>query len=383
MKIPIKPNSETVRQVIRDGYGKIATKDTSCCKGVSCCGSSPEDSAALVQKIGYSLEDISPLPEGANMGLSCGNPTALAALKPGETVLDLGAGGGFDVFIAGKKVGPTGMAMGVDMTAEMLAKARQNAVTYREKTGFDNVDFRLGEIEHMPVADQSVDVVISNCVLNLSPDKAQVWREIFRVLKPGGRVAISDLALRKPLPDSVKEMVEALVGCVAGAVLVSETEQMARDAGLTDIVLNQKSDYVEAMSAWSDPLYQKIIERLPKGEKPSDYITSLEVKAAKNGGNKKQISIHTPAIAELVAIGAAVVSNCEPCFKFHYDQARKLGVSIEDMAAAVNKARSVKRVPDQSITKLAERFLHAGFSSTSDSACCSGNSDSQKKSCCQ
>jgi len=382
MKKSIKSNSETVRQVIRDGYGKIATKDTSCCKGVSCCGSSPEDAAALVQKIGYSLEDISPLPEGANMGLSCGNPTALAALKQGETVLDLGAGGGFDVFIAGKKVGSTGLAIGVDMTAEMIAKARRNAVTYREKTGFDNVDFRLGEIEHMPVADQSVDVVISNCVLNLSPDKAQVWREIARVLKPGGRVAISDLALLKPLPNSVKEMVEALVGCVAGAVLVSETEQMARDAGLVDITLNQKSDYVKAMSEWSDPLYKKIIECLPKGEKPSDYITSLEVKAVK-AGSKEQSSIYTPAIAELIAIGAAVAANCEPCFKYHYDQAHKLGINTDDMALAVKKAISVKQAPAQSIIRLTERFLHGDFSATVDSACCPGNSNSGTKTCCQ
>ena len=170
------------------------------------------------------------------MGLSCGNPNALAALKPGEVVLDLGAGGGFDVFIAGRKVGPTGRAIGVDMTPEMLAKARKNIAAYRERTGLDNVEFRLGEIEHLPVADASVDVVISNCVINLSPDKPQVWREIARVLKPGGRVAVSDLALLKPLPPAVVERVEALVGCVAGAVLVSETERMAREAGLVEIV---------------------------------------------------------------------------------------------------------------------------------------------------
>ena len=215
------------------------------------------------------------------MGLSCGNPNALAALQPGEVVLDLGAGGGFDVFIASRNVGPTGRAIGVDMTPEMLTKARRNLHTYRERSGLDNVEFRLGEIEHLPVPDHSVDVVISNCVINLSPDKAQVWREICRVLKPGGRVAVSDLALLKPLPADVLTMVEALVGCVAGAALVSDTERMAREAGLTEIVLNAKPQYVEAMTSFEDPLYQKIVAQLPVGTKSSDYIVSLEVQARK------------------------------------------------------------------------------------------------------
>ena len=256
--------------------------DSACCgSGVSCCGSSPEAAEELVRHIGYSSDELAALPEGANMGLSCGNPTAIAALRLDEVVLDLGAGGGFDVFIAGRKVGATGRAIGVDMTAEMLAKARRNAVVYRENTGFDNVEFRLGEIEHLPVADASMDVIISNCVINLSPDKPQVWREMARVLKPGGRVAVSDLALFKPVPETVREMVEALIGCVAGAVLVSETEEMARAAGLIDIVLTPKPDYVNGMMNWDDPLYRKIIEHLPAVEKPSDYITSLEVKARK------------------------------------------------------------------------------------------------------
>jgi ubiquinone/menaquinone biosynthesis C-methylase UbiE len=221
------------------------------------------------------------------MGLSCGNPTAIAALQPGEVVLDLGAGGGFDVFIAGRKLGATGRAIGVDMTAEMLAKARRNAVVYRENTGLDNVEFRLGEIEHLPVADASVDVVISNCVINLSPDKPQVWREMARVLKPGGRVAVSDLALLKPLPEKVVGMIEALIGCVAGAVLVTEVEQAARAAGLVDIELTPKSDYVAGMTDWNDPLYQQILAHLPAGAKATDYITSLEVRARKPAREKK------------------------------------------------------------------------------------------------
>lgn len=275
----------SVREKVREGYGKIAVTAGSCCsKGVSCCGSDAAASEQLARHIGYSAEELAALPEGANLGLSCGNPNALAALQPGEVVVDLGAGGGFDVFIAGKKVGPTGRAIGVDMTPEMLARARKNTAAYRERTGLDNVEFRLGEIEHLPLADASVDVVISNCVLNLSPDKPQVWREIARVLKPGGRVAVSDLALLQPLPAGVAEMVEALVGCVAGAVLVSETERMARAAGLVAIELKAKSAYIEGMVDWQDPLYQKIMAQLPPGAKPSDYITSLEITARKPAG---------------------------------------------------------------------------------------------------
>jgi ubiquinone/menaquinone biosynthesis C-methylase UbiE len=276
---------EIIRQTVREGYGRIAEKDGSCCSGVSCCGSGPEESAQLAKYVGYSTEELAALPDGSNMGLSCGNPNALAALRPGEVVLDLGSGGGFDVFIAGRKVGPTGRAIGVDMTAEMLAKARKNIAPYRERSSLDNVEFRLGEIEHLPLADTSVDVVISNCVINLSPDKPQVWREIARVLKPGGRVAVSDLALLKPLPSEVLKMIEALIGCVAGAVLVSETERMAQAAGLTEIRLIPKKDYVAAMTDWNDPLYKKIMEHLPPGNGPGDFITSLEVIAIKPGGD--------------------------------------------------------------------------------------------------
>jgi arsenite methyltransferase len=276
-------DSESVRQTVREGYGKIAEKGGSCCSGVSCCGSNAEDSAQLAKYVGYSAEELMALPEGANMGLSCGNPNALAALQPGEVVLDLGSGGGFDVFIAARKVGATGRAIGVDMTPEMLAKARKNVAAYRERSGLDNVEFRLGEIEHLPLADNSVDVVVSNCVINLSPDKPQVWREIARVLKPAGRVAVSDLALLKPLPVQILKMVEALVGCIAGAVLASETERMAREAGLTELRLNPKKDYVAAMTDRNDPLYRKIVEYLPAGSGPDDYITSLEVTARKAG----------------------------------------------------------------------------------------------------
>jgi arsenite methyltransferase len=269
---------EQIREAVRDGYGKIAKTSGTCC-GPSCCGSGTVNQVA--RTVGYREAELAALPEGANMGLSCGNPTALASLKPGEVVLDLGSGGGFDAFLAGPKVGPTGRVIGVDMTPDMVSKARHGTAAYRQRTGLDNVEFRLGEIEHLPVADASVDVVISNCVLNLSPDKPQVWREIGRVLKPGGRVAISDLALLKPLPDAIKNMVESLIGCVAGAVLVEETRAMAEAAGLAEIQLSAKPGYVDAMMDSNDPLYRKIVDHLPAGAKAGDYITSLEVSASK------------------------------------------------------------------------------------------------------
>jgi len=274
-------DQESVREKVRAGYAEIAQHGSERPKSSCCCGMSEADAGALAKHIGYTAEELAALPGGANIGLSCGNPGAVAALKPGEVLLDLGSGAGFDAFIAAPKLGPTGRVIGVDMTAEMLAKARQNIAAYRARTGLDNVEFRLGEIEHLPVADASVDVIISNCVINLSPDKPQVWREMARVLKPGGRVAVSDLALLKPLPVPVVEMVEALVGCVAGAVLVSETERLARQAGLAEIRLHPKPGYVAAMTDWQDPLYQKIVMHLPAGSGPEDYITSLEVTAVK------------------------------------------------------------------------------------------------------
>lgn len=272
-------NAEQVRKQVREGYAGIASGAAQGCCGPSpCCGG---DAGGLATQIGYAERDLAGLPDGANMGLSCGNPTALASLKPGEVVLDLGSGGGFDCFIAGPKVGARGRVVGIDMTPEMLSKARGNIAAYRERTGLDNVEFRLGEIEHLPVADSSVDVVISNCVINLSPDKPQVWREMARVLKPGGRVAVSDLALLKPLPAEIREMVAALVGCIAGAVLVDETRRFAQEAGLVEIVLTPKAGYVDSMVGFNDPLYQKIVAALPAGTKAGDFVTSLDVAARK------------------------------------------------------------------------------------------------------
>jgi len=277
---------EDVRQSVRTGYAKIASGSGTCSSpAAGCCGAvSAED---LAKSVGYSEAELAALPEGANMGLSCGNPTAIAALKPGEVVLDLGSGGGFDVFLAAGKVGPTGQVIGVDMTPEMVGRARRNIPAFRKRTGMDNVEFRLGEIEHLPAADASVDVVISNCVINLSPDKPQVWREIGRVLKPGGRAAVSDLALLRPLPEAIGESIAALVGCIAGAVLVEDTRKMAIAAGLANLVLTPKPSYVENMTKWNDPLYRTIRRHLPKGRTLGDYIVSLYLAAEKPraGGN--------------------------------------------------------------------------------------------------
>lgn len=259
-------HQEKIRQSVRKGYAEIAST------GSGCCGSAaPKDFAS---QIGYTEDELAALPQGANLGLSCGNPTAIANLKPGQVVLDLGSGAGFDVFIAAKKVGPTGKSIGVDMTPQMLDKARNSINVFQQKTGLSNIEFRLGEIEHLPVADASVDVVISNCVINLSADKPQVWREISRVLKPGGKACISDLALKKPLPPAIREMVIALVGCVAGAVPIEDTVKMAKEAGLLSIQWNEKEYAVDIMENCNDKLYQSVKETLGQKEKLSDYVVS-------------------------------------------------------------------------------------------------------------
>jgi SAM-dependent methyltransferase len=268
-------DEKQIREKVRDGYARIAKGDRDCC---GCCGESVEienrDVRAFAERLGYRQEDLAGLPEGANLGLSCGNPTALAELREGEVVLDLGSGGGFDVLIAARLVGPAGMAIGVDMTAEMVDRARENAA----KVGATNTQFHLGEIEKIPLEDGVVDVVISNCVINLSPAKSRVFREISRVLKPGGRVAISDMVLLRPLPETVLQDLEAYLGCISGAVLVADYTSMMREAGLENIRIETVTD-LDAMEDVQDPLYRRIRDELDG--KPGEYVASAQIRALK------------------------------------------------------------------------------------------------------
>jgi SAM-dependent methyltransferase len=224
---------EAVRERVRAAYAAVAERGRPCCAGAA---TGPEE---VARRVGYSEGELRSVPEGANLGVGCGNPTALAELRPGEVVLDLGCGAGFDVFLAARAVGPTGRVIGVDMTDAMLERARENA----RRGGFANVEFRAGAIESLPVADESVDVVISNCVINLSPDKPRVFREAFRVLRPGGRLAVSDLVLEEPLLAALRDSVEAWVGCLAGALLRRDYLDALRGAGFRDVRIVREAGY--------------------------------------------------------------------------------------------------------------------------------------------
>ncbi len=234
--------NDEIRTAVREQYASVAKSTGDERFALGCCGPSPEASLAL----GYAAGDLAAVPEGANMGLGCGNPQAIAALRKGETVLDLGAGGGFDCFLAAKQVGARGQVIGVDMTPDMVSKARANA----EKLGTSNVDFRLGEIEHLPVADGSVDVILSNCVINLSPDKEAVFRDAFRVLKVGGRLAISDVVATSELPQALQNNISALTGCLAGAAPVSAIERFLKDAGFENIQVSVHEESREFIRDW-------------------------------------------------------------------------------------------------------------------------------------
>ena len=258
-----------IKETVRARYGSIATADTAGCCGPSassCCGPaarSPSDDKAL--RMGYSARELASVPAGANLGLGCGNPQAIAAMAPGDVVIDLGSGAGFDCFLAAQQVGPTGRVIGVDMTHEMLQKARRNAA----EIGAANVEFRLGELEHLPIADNSADVVISNCVINLVPDKAQVFREALRVLRPGGRLAVSDVVNTAPLPPDLRADPTLVCGCVAGAAPADRVLAWLTAAGFTDAGVTVKAESRELIATWAP------------GRGIEDYVVSAIITARK------------------------------------------------------------------------------------------------------
>lgn len=263
------PKADEIRQAVRQTYGEVAKNGGFACGRSPCAGGDSTTTTQIAPtQLGYTQQELAEIPQGAEMGLGCGNPRAIAALQPGQVVLDLGSGGGVDCFLAAKQVGETGEVIGVDMTPEMIAKARENAA----KGGYDNVDFRLGEIERLPVADASVDAIISNCVVNLSPDKPSVYREAYRVLKPGGRLAISDVVATAPLPEEVRQDIALVSGCVAGAATVAELEEMLTEVGFQDARIRPDEKSRQLIRDWAP------------GSGVEDYVASATVEATKPGG---------------------------------------------------------------------------------------------------
>ena len=355
MQEPAIPADE-VRHAVRERYAALVQSPDPASFG--CCSSAnPPSAASAAQSMGYSQEDLAVIPTEANLGVSCGNPVGLASLQPGQRVLDLGSGAGMDVFLAAHQVGPEGRVIGVDMTPEMIAKARQNA----RKNRTDWVEFRLGEIECLPVEASTIDVILSNCVINLSPEKERVLQEAYRVLKPGGRLALSDVVLTAEMPAEVKGDLELYSRCALGAWPIADWERTLAQLGFEHISVRPKQESRELVRTWSPQI-------------PLDqYILSADISATKpvKSGAKTQF---TPAVAELVAIGAAIAANCEPCLKHHYREAHYLGVSRADMASAAKMAANVKDAPHQVILRLADKLTGTGLGEPAAPAdpCCGG-----------
>ena len=271
---------EKIKKAVREGYAEVAKTESTCYTPAGSCCSGADLAQDISKHVGYTDEDLGAVPEGANLGLGCGNPVALASLKEGETVVDLGSGAGFDSFLASRQVGSKGRVIGIDMTPEMLDKARENA----QKGGFENVEFRLGEIEHLPVADNSVDAIISNCVINLVPDKSAVFSDAFRVLKPGGRLMVSDIVLLKELPAVILESVTAYVGCLAGAMMKDAYIGAIESAGFTEVEITEEKHFPVKLMA-NDPTAKAVIENMDipreKLNEVAEAAVSISVRALK------------------------------------------------------------------------------------------------------
>ncbi len=365
--------NDVIRQDVRNRYAGIATSGGGCCAGGKCCSPDVPQKPDVSTRLGYSGDDLAAVPKGANMGLGCGNPQAIAALKPGETVLDLGSGGGLDCFLAARQVGETGRVIGVDMTPEMLGKARANA----DQGGYGNVEFRLGEIEHLPVADSSVDVIISNCVINLSPDKPQVYRDAFRVLRPGGRLAISDVVALRQLPDDVRGNPEAICGCVAGAIPADEVEALLDEIGFVEIAVEVKPASREFIRDWfpGSGLEEYVRSAAITARKaPPSCCCSSSPRSADADG-----SILDSRTKELIAIGAAVAGHCQPCLTYHVARARELGTAHTGIAAAMDVGRMIEQGAAKAMREFAKGALGSSVERT---GCCSDTELKKGKSGC-
>ena len=359
-------SEDSVRANVRARYAQIAKQGTCCGGAAGAPAPAPGEAAAA---IGYTADELKAVPAGSNLGLGCGNPQALAELKPGEIVLDLGSGGGLDCFLAAAQVGEAGRVIGVDMTAEMVSTARANAVQGNVR----NVEFRLGEIEHLPVADSSVDVILSNCVVNLSPNKPQVYREAFRVLRPGGRVAISDVVAVKALPPAVAGNTEALCGCIAGAAPVADLEQMLGDAGFVDIRIRIKEESREFIKTWFPA----------SGMEEFVRAAEIEARRGKVPAREAQDTAATAGPAgteELIAIGAAVAAHCQTCLTYHVANARSQGLGQADIRTAIAIGQRVEQGALAAMRRFAESV---GEGTTPPKrTCCGGAAAPAGKTCC-